>query len=303
MKTIGITGGTGFVGRHLTAMLTKNGFNVVIFTRHPEKHPDEPGIDYTYWDPAKNKCDHGALNKLDAMVNLAGTAINTRWTKKNKASILDSRVHGTRFLVSQLKNDAHNCKTFISASAIGYYGPDRTGKPFEETDHAFDDFLANTCVKWETETALAQDTMRTVILRFGVAMGKDDGAFPELARPLSFGVMPIFGNGSQTMSWIHVDDLAKLLQYCIINDKMNGVYNAVTPHPASQKEIMKAIAAAKGGVSIPIPVPPLLLKTALGEMSIELLKSCTASAQKILAAGFTFRYPDIESAAKAILGK
>lgn len=303
MEIVGITGGTGFVGRHVTDLLTGNGYRVVIFTRHPEKHPDTKGVEYTYWDPAKNKCDHTALKKLDAVINLAGTSINRRWTKKNKEAIVNSRVHGTRFLVEQLKNDAAKCKTFISASAIGYYGPDRTAKPFTENQHAYDDFLATTCVKWETEAAAAQDTMRTVILRFGVVMGKDDGAFPQLEKPVSFGVMPLFGKGNQTMSWIHVNDLAKLLQHAVIDSKMNGVYNAVTPNPVSQKQLMKTIAEAKGGIRIPAPVPEQVLKLALGEMSTEILKSCTVSAQKTLDTGFTFQYPDIAAAVRNILGK
>ncbi len=303
MEIVGITGGTGFVGRHVTDLLISKGYRVVIFTRHPEKHPDTPGVEYTYWDPAQKKCDHTALKKLDAMINLAGTSVAQRWTKKTKASIVSSRVDGTRFLVEQLKREAGKCKTFIAASAIGYYGPDRTAKPFTETQHAYDDFLGTTCVKWETESVTAQDTMRTVILRFGIIMGKEDGAFPQMAKPVSFGAIPIFGKGNQTMSWIHVEDVAGLILHALTNTDVAGVYNTVAPHPVTQKQLMHTIAKVKGGIHIPVPVPEMVLKTLLGEMSIEILKSCTVSAEKTLSSGFTFRYPDIESATRAILGK
>lgn len=301
MGTIGITGGTGFVGRHLATLLGAKGHRVVIFTRNPEKHHRAEFIEYSYWNPELNKCDHSAIRKLNAVVHLSGTNLNRRWTNRVKRNIVKSRVNGTSFLVTQLKNEAPDCKTFIAASAVGYYGADTGQKPFEETDLPAGDFLADVCVQWEQESLKASDTMRTVIYRFGIVLGKDDGAFPQLARPLTFGIMPVFGTGKQVISWIHIDDLARLLLYGITNNEMNGIYNAVSPRPVSQKELMQTIASAKGGMKLPVTIPASVLNMLLGEMSHEITKSCTVSAEKVRQAGFSFQYPDIRDAVNTII--
>lgn len=302
MRTIGITGGTGFVGQHLTRLLTQGGNHVVIFTRKPEKARNTDKVTYCYWNPAENKCDLTCLGKLDAVVNLAGAGIaDKRWTKKRKEEIVTSRVASTNFLVAQLRRHAPQCKTLVSASAIGYYGPDRTGKPFRESDLAYNDFLGSTCRKWEQAAQQGAKDMRVVLLRFGIVLGKEDGAFKQLARPLSFGIMPVLGNGQQKVSWIHVKDLAQLISHAIEDQSMKGVYNAVAPEPVTHKALMETIAQEKGGASFGVPVPAFALKLMLGEMSTEVLKSSTVSAQKLKDTGFRFSYPDIRVAVRSLL--
>jgi hypothetical protein len=302
MQTIGITGGTGFVGRHLSGLLKDNGCEVVIFTTHPEKRHHGDGLTYSYWDPKRNKCDLSALGKLNAVIHLAGAGIaDKRWTKKRKEEIVTSRTVGTRFMVNQLKQHAPNCKTFIAASAMGFYGPDRDSKPFNESSPAYDDFLGKTCVLWENESLAASENFRTVIFRFGIVMGKDDGAFKEMAAPLKFGIMPILGSGKQIISWIHVDDLSRLIWFALTHDKIEGVFNAVTPEPVSQRALMRSIADHKKLFRIPAPVPALALKLLFGEMAKEVLKSCTVDGSKILENGFEFKYPTIDKAVSAIL--
>lgn len=302
MKTIGITGGTGFVGHHLSRVLVEEGHKVVIFTRRVAEKSAEPNITYAHWDSDKGECDNNAMRSLDAVVHLAGAGIaNKRWSEHRKKKIVDSRVQVTDFLVSQLKSNCHNCKSFISASAVGYYGPDRSGRPFTEESAPADDFLAETCQQWEAAALKAADIVRTVILRFGMVLGKEDGAFTKFAGPMKLGVMPILGSGEQVMSWIEADDLSRLILFAIQNDQLLGVYNAVSPEPVKHKDLMKAIAKAKGGLKIPAPVPAFLLKGLFGEMSNEVLKSCTVSADKILQAGFRFKNPSIQKAVTAIL--
>jgi uncharacterized protein (TIGR01777 family) len=303
MKTIGITGGTGFVGHHLSYLLQLRGYDVIVFTRKI-KDPGTTNLSYSVFDAEKKLADPAIFGKLDAVINLAGAGIaDERWTDKRKKEIVDSRVHGTRFLVEQLQKNAPNCKTLISASATGYYGPDgRNELPFIETDAPYDDFLGNTCVAWENETNKA-DFLRTVIFRFGIVLGKESAAFPQFARPMSFGIMPILGSGRQIVSWIHVGDLAEMIVHALENEDLQGPYNAVAPNPVTHKHLMKAVARAKGGFKIPAPVPAFALKIMLGEMSEEVLKSCTVSADHILGSGFQFKYPKIEEAAYAIVSE
>ena len=305
MQTIGITGGTGFVGKHLTSLLTGKGHQVVIFSRNAQNKAANGMVSYAYWDAEQGKCDINAMAKLDAIVHLAGAGVaDKRWTEARKKEIIDSRVKATDFLVGQLKEHAPKCKTFIAASAIGFYGPDTAGKsPFAESAPSYRDFLGTTCEAWETSSAKAQELMRTVILRFGIVLGKESGAFPQFAKPTDMGIVPLLGGGKQTISWIEVDDLARMILYSLEHDEVNGIYNAAAPNPVTQKALMQSIANEKGGIKIPVPVPSFVLRIMLGEMSIEVLKSCTVSAQKVLDAGFVFDHPTIDGAVKYILAQ
>lgn len=298
MKIIGITGGSGFIGKHLTGLLVNNGFKVIIFTREHMEKASHENISYTYWDATKGKCDLNEIRRLDAIVHLAGAGIaDKRWTAKRKKEIVDSRVKSTQFLLSQLKTYAKNCKTIIAASAIGFYGPDRDGlPPFTEEASAYHDFLGDTCVAWEKESQAAHNIIRTVILRFGIVLGKESGAYPQFANPLKFGIKPVLGGGQQVVSWVHIDDLCNIIVHSLGNDKMKGIYNAVAPNPVTQKGLMNAIASAKGGLNIPIPVPAVLLKVLLGGVSTEVLKSCTVSSNKVTSTGYNFSYNNIQSA-------
>lgn len=300
MLTIGITGGTGFVGHHLTRLLLNKGHKVIIFSRETVQTYREPNLNYALWNPDKKQCDINALQELNGVVHLAGAGIaDKRWTAERKKVIVDSRVKGTEFLVEQLKLHAPNCKVLISASATGFYGPDREGlSPFTEAAPPYPDFLGNTCKMWEAASESASHFLRRAIVRFGIVLGKESGAFPEFAGPMKFGIMPILGSGKQIVSWIHVDDLVQILFKLIEDDRLFGIYNGVSPDPVTHKKLMQTIAHEKGGVKIPVPAPTFALKIGLGEMSVEILKSCTVSARKILDAGYIFQYPTIEDAVR-----
>lgn len=303
MQTIGITGGTGFVGHHLSGLLLKQGYRVIIYTRDMHKVNRMPNIKYSYLCPAEQKFDLSWFKELDAVINLAGAGIaDKRWTKKRKKEIVESRVQGTGFLIDKLKSHAPNCKTFISASAIGYYGDDKNGHPpFHENDGASQDFLGHTCKLWEDAAHLADEYMRTIILRFGIVLGKESGMFPQLEKPQNFGVVPMLGNGRQAISWIHITDLCRALEWALKDEKISGTYNVVAPNPATQKEIMKCIAKEKNGLKLPVYVPDFLLKIGLGALSAEVTKSATVSAKKILDSGFSFNFPEIGMAVRDIM--
>jgi uncharacterized protein (TIGR01777 family) len=304
MKTIGITGGTGFTGRHIAKLLISKGYEVLIFTRNPAKSKPEPHISYALWNPKTNEADYIALQLLDGIIHLAGEGVaDKRWTAQRKKAILESRTIGTTFLVKLLQEHAPKCKVFIGASAIGYYGPDRDTAPFTEDCKPYDDFLGTTCVQWETASELIQSIMRRVIIRNGIILGNDGGAFPEFEKPTRFGIFPKLGGGKQILSWIHIDDLAALYVYALEHEYMTGTYNAVAPSPVSQKLLIYTIAHIKNKLPLGIPVPVWILKLMLGEMSIEVLKSTTVSSAKTEASGFVFSYSTIAKAIKQLLNK
>lgn len=298
MKNIGITGGTGLTGTYLASMLVDKGYHVTILTRHPSKKSNRKGLTYALWDYKNGQCDTNALIGLDAVVHLAGESIaERRWTKAQKEQIASSRIEGTRYLVDMLRSHAPKCSTLVAASAIGYYGEDAAATPpFTEDAPPSSGFLGDTCVAWEAEITKTPPTVRTVIVRSGIVLAKNGGAFPKLLQGAPFRMLPIPGNGKQILSWIHLHDIAGLFLYALEQETMQGAYNGVAPQPVSYNVLMNSIATAKGGFFLQPHIPAFALKTALGEMSIELLKSCTVAPQRTLASGFTFTYPDIDKA-------
>lgn len=304
IRTVGITGGSGFVGKILTRLLIREGYEVVIFSRS-RKGVKGP-VTCAHWNPARQECDTAALSRVDAVVHLAGAGVaDKRWTDSRKKEIISSRVDSTAFLLRQLEVHATHCKVFIAASATGYYGPDRPlATPFREGANPYHDFLGEVCRQWESASLEANSKYRTVIFRFGIVLGRGSGAFPKLAGPMSFGIMPILGGkGDQMVSWVHVSDVAHLILTALQDEKYRGIYNAVAPEPVSHRQLMKAIGKAKGGVHFAVPVPPFALRMILGDASIEVLKSCTASADKLMEAGYRFRYPTIKDAARELVHK
>ena len=186
-------------------------------------------------------------------------------------------------------------------SAIGWYGPDR-GRIFTESDPPYNDFLGNTCKAWEESISPVTELgTRLVILRTGIVLCKDGGALVEFVKPIRFGIAPILGSGKQMISWVHMNDLCKIFMWAMEQEKMSGIFNAVSPNPVSNKAMMITLARVlKGNLFLKIPVPSFVLKLMLGEMSIEVLKSATADSKKLVNAGFRFQYDKIDLALKEI---
>lgn len=296
MRNIGITGGTGFLGSHLAKMLAGKGYHVVIFTRKAKLPDNQPNITYAAWNPDKEECDLNAITTLEAVIHLAGTGISDkRWTQQRKKEILSSRIQSTRFIIHLMKTHARYCKTFIAASSIGIYGPDHPeGKTtFTEDTLPCDDFIGNVCVQWEAESIKAANQFRTTILRLGTVLGAGGGAYPQYGQHIDLGIMPVLGYGNQVISWIEIGDACRLFAYALETPAISGIFNAVAPHPASHKELIKNIALSREGIKRPSPAPAFMLKILLGELSTDILKSCTASSAKIQSAGFTFLHTEI----------
>jgi len=303
MAIIGITGGTGFVGTNVTRKLLDEGHQVIIFTRSPEKHASSDKIKYCRFFAKEKIIDADALAKCEAIIHLAGANVaGKRWTEVYKNEIRSSRNDDTLYLTEMVNQHAGNCKVFVSASGVGYYGPDKNDHhAFDVNDLVNDDFLGETCRLWENASVQLSTAIRRVVFRIGIVLGKESGAFPQFFKPIKMGILPVFGNGSQIISWIHITDITNLICYAIDHHQITGVYNAVSPEPVSQKKMMKAIAKINGSPAIPIKIPAFILKILLGEMSIEILKSCTVSSRKIIQSGFTFQYQNLENALKDLI--
>ena len=296
------------IGRALAQALLEKNYKVIVLSRQRETiNAERAPLSYAHWDLSSQMIDANAIREADFIVHLAGAGIaDKRWTKKRKKEIRESRVTSSGLIVKSLRELPNNVKAVVSASAIGWYGADPVipnPKPFRENHPPDTAFLGETCREWEAAidpvTGLGK---RLVKLRTAIVMSNDGGALTEFKNPLRFGVAPVLGNGLQVMSWIHIDDLARLYIYAIENEKLEGVYNAAAPYPVSNKTLMMKLARLKKGqFYIPIYVPSFLLKLVLGEMSTEVLKSATISCDKIHAAGFTFLYPSIDAALQNLL--
>lgn len=305
MATVLITGGTGLVGSRLTQMLVQKGYKVVILTRNPAAHKAQPAVVYKHWDVENGVIDGSAVADADYIIHLAGAGVaDKRWSKKRKAEIINSRTRSSELLVKSARQYTVRLKAVISASGIGWYGPDSKQKPkhwpgFEEGAPADQSYLGETCRLWEESVQPFKEMgKRLVILRTGLALSNKGGFLAEIKKPLQMAnIATIMGGGDQVVSWIHLDDLCRMYIYAIENEQIAGVYNAVAPAPVTNKAITLSIAGHRRHKPfMAIHVPAFLLKLALGEMSVEVLKSGTVSAAHIKEAGFRFLYPSVDAA-------
>lgn len=307
MATVMITGGTGLIGKRLTQLLLERQYQVILVSRQPHTPAQAAGIRYAQWNIDAQTIDAAAIQEADYIIHLAGAGVaDKRWTAARKKEIAGSRVQSCTLLAKALQQYPHKIKAVVAASAIGWYGPDTMHslqQGFDENDAPASDFLGETCRQWEAAADLiaAQGT-RLVKLRTGIVLSNEGGAFPRFRQPVNLGVAAVLGSGEQVISWIHIDDLCRMYMQCLEQEQMQGVYNAVAPAPVTNKQLMLALAKQQRGKNyIPVHVPAFLLKIALGEMSIEVLKSTTVSAAKIRNAGFHFTYPSVEAALAQLL--
>ena len=309
MATVLLTGGTGMIGTQLQKHLLKNDYSVIVLDRNDLKNKSSGhNVSYAKWNVEKGEIDKNSITSADYIVHLAGANVaEKRWSDKRKKEIVESRTKSDDLLVKSLKEIPNKVQAVISASAIGWYGADTNQSiqnGFKENEPAANDFLGKTCKLWEAGIKPVEElNKRLVILRFGVVLSNEGGALPKFKMPVKFGVGGILGNGKQVISWIHIDDLCRLILLAIETNNISGVFNAVAPQPVTNKEFALTLAKQmRGKFFLPLHVPAFALKLMMGEMSTEVLKSATVNDDKIKIAGFKFLYPDVEVALKDLVG-
>lgn len=299
MPTVLIAGGTGLIGTRLSELLTQQGHNVRHLSRSVQGDSPYPTF---RWDLDEGYLDPQSLEGTDYVVNLAGAGIADKpWTDKRKQIIIDSRVKGAELFAQSFQEQDYRPQAYIAGSAIGYYG-DRGEQLMTEEASPGDGFLSESTILWEKSiTEVAALGIRTVGIRTGVVLSTEGGALEKMLLPLRVGMSTYFGDGQQWYSWIHLDDICGIFQHAIQSDPMHGFYNGVAPEPVRNKTLAQALKEVSSGFSILMPAPAFALRTAMGEMSDVVLDSTKVSAQKIINAGFQFRFPEIKPALADLL--
>lgn len=301
-KNVLITGGTGFVGRHLTDLLVANGFSVSILSR--SKRANSENIFYYTWDVEKQFIEEEAIQKADYVIHLAGANIaEKRWTNKRKEEIVSSREHSAQLIYNSLLKYNKSLKVFVSASAVGIYGAMNGRAICSEEMQPANDFLGLTCQKWETAANQFEKLgIRTVKIRTGLVLGKEDGFLKKLVPIFKLRLGSALGTGKQYMPWIHIDDLGRIYLEALKNPLMSGAYNAATTDDTTNQLFSKTLAKVCGYSIWLSNVPSFLIKIALGEMAKLVLTGRRVSSEKITKLGFQFQFQKLEEALKDCIG-
>jgi uncharacterized protein (TIGR01777 family) len=291
-----VTGGTGFVGKTLTAALLRAGKTVTVLSRSGKG--EIPGVSWVKGDPAERGDWQDRIKGHGAVINLAGASIFTRWTPEAKKTLRDSRILTTRHVVEAMEGGREN--VLISTSAIGYYGfhGDET---LTEDSPPGGDFLAMLARDWEAEAREAEKKgCRVVIPRFGIVLGEKGGALGQMIPLFKKFVGGPLGSGNQWFSWIHIEDLVRACLFLLEHPEISGALNFTAPNPVRNKELARSLGRILGRPAF-LPAPGFMLRLILGEFGSILLEGQRVLPEKLVQAGFQFQYPEIEGALRQII--
>jgi uncharacterized protein (TIGR01777 family) len=296
MKIV-VSGGSGFIGTPLVERLAKTA-DVVVLTRNPAHVRRGRGVE---WHPPTLGAWGDEVASAEAVVNLAGENIGGgRWTESRKRALVSSRLDATNALVAAMQRAPGRTRTFISASAIGYYGV-RGDETVDEHSQRGCGFLADLCEKWEAAARAADPIARLVILRFGVVLEKGGGALGKMLLPFRLGVGGPIGSGDQWMSWVEREDVIRVLEWAIGNAGARDVYNVSAPEPVRNRDFARELGRALHRPAL-IPTPGFALRLAFGEMADEaLLGGQRVVPSRLQAEGFVFAEPALRDALQRIL--
>jgi uncharacterized protein (TIGR01777 family) len=299
-KRILITGATGFIGRALTYRLLQRGERVVVLTRSREKAAELFG---PHVEIVTELGAIGTDERIDAIINLAGASIAAwPWTARRRRELVQSRLDVTTALLVLVGRLQTKPKTWINASAIGYYGVRNDDACLHEKSPPQDAFQSVLCRRWESAAGEARRFgVKVAVLRIGLVLGKDGGALTALARPVRVGLGAVLGSGQQWVSWIHLDDLVDLVSFVLDQESLAGPLNATAPTPVRHAELMQAIAATLRRRLLPFGIPASWLRAPLGELAQLFIDGQRVTPDRALALGFRFRYATIDAALAATL--
>ncbi len=294
MKNILIAGGTGLVGQQLIPELIKKNYSVGILSRSKS---NDSGITNFEWDPTKDKIDLEAIAFADAIINLSGANVGTRWTPKQKKLITESRTKSNEVLIEACRKLEKWPTVYLSAGGANYYGDCGDEILTEAHPNGSVGFLPHSSFLWENAVNQWRVyNVRVVQYRMGIVLSSKGGALPKMAMTLPTGILPIFGNGKQWVSWIHIKDMVELFLFALENANVRGVFNAASPNAMRHLEFQNEMAKGYEKKHLKMYLPEILLKIILGEMRETLLSSVRVSADLIQKCGFEFKYPTLKEA-------
>lgn len=291
---VALTGSTGLIGRALTRALQERGDEAIGASRRAEGP--------LHWDPGSGFSPADALSGYDAVVHLAGENIAAkRWTAAQKRRIHDSRVDGTRVVVEAIEAADPRPSVFVCGAAVGYYG-NRGDELLDETASAGSGFLAELCVEWEAAATRASELgVRLVILRTGLVMSREGGPLAKMLPAFKLGGGGKLGDGQQWMSWIHADDLTRVLLRALDDGAMSGAFNAVAPGAVTNAEFTRTLGKVIHRPTF-MTVPAFALRTVFGELASALLEGQRATPAALESLGFSFEHPELQPALEHLLG-
>jgi len=301
MSKVLIAGGTGLVGTRLSQLLNEKGYEVVHLSRKKGTNSIYP----TYvWDTKEGTIEAGAFDDVTHIINIAGAGIaDGLWTDSRKKLLIESRTQTTALLAKYISTLAQKPKAYVSAAAIGIYG-DRDDEVLTESSPIGEEgFLVQCCKEWEQaiQAAATKIKIRTVTIRIGIVLSTKGGALPKMLLPLKFFTASYFGDGQQWYSWVHIDDVCNIFIKAMETEAMQGVYNATTLHPLTNKDLTERMVKALGKRALVIPAPTAALRLGMGEMADVVLNSNKVLPQRLEKIGFSFQFPTFEEAVKDVV--
>jgi uncharacterized protein (TIGR01777 family) len=296
MKVV-IAGGSGFIGEAVVRHLVSQGHDVAVLTRNPRGVAMGRAL---RWDAKTQGPWSSDVAAADVVINLAGENIGERWTNRRKVRLVESRIGATRALVAAMATSPERRRTFISASAVGFYGP-RGDEILDEGAHRGEGFLADLAARWEEEARAAQPIARLAILRFGVVLGSGGGALAKMLLPFKLGAGGRIGSGRQWLSWVALDDVVHAIAWVITEEKVSGIFNITAPNPVTNRDFTRALGRALHRPAI-VPIPALAMKVLFGQMAEEtLLQGQRVIPSRAVAEGFRFVHETVGSAIERAL--
>lgn len=296
-----MTGGTGFVGSFLTARLVRDGHEVTILVRSKNEAKAGPrDALFLQGDPTVSGAWQQEVRHYDAIINLAGASIFSRWTEQQKRAIRESRISTTRSIVESMDVPSGKAVTLLSTSAVGYYGFHGDEELTEDAPPG-NDFLATVAQEWEEEASRARKKgVRVCITRFGIVLGTNGGALGQMIPLFKKFVGGPIGSGRQWFSWVHAHDLAEVFSYLLNHPELSGPFNVCSPKPVRNSDLAKAIGKALHRPSF-MPTPGFVIRLVLGEFGSVILKGQRVVPRRLLENGFVFEYPEIDKAVASIV--